>query len=348
VTITNGGEYYREDASLPPYVATVTGNIGQFSPSDGAGAVITAVIDSNTSSPNFGRAVGLSIDDGGDGYLAAVTGGTSCCGQHWNGRSVVLRKETALPLSGGAANCRYSHKMCGGFSNLKAAGHVRLEYNGPLKSPFVRVETELSNSSEATANVCDADFHAPALPGGVPYDCSNLAFTAFARAGGVATASVTPGGEYVEDYLNPGGLACASCCKGSGEVPQEIAIEITGSTISAFDGVYVRSVVSINSQDGVHWGNYASANELMVLVSLEPSEACTDCDSHCRVLVHFQHPTAIAAVNNYTNSPDAPAERCVSVPICNPYGTYTLCSYYHNNQGVLTKNCEFTAEVGPA
>lgn len=340
VTITNGGQYYREDASLPPYVATVTGNIAQGSPSSGTGAVITAIIDSNTSSPNFGRAVGLNIDDGGDGYLAAVLGETSCCGQHWNGRSVVLKRGS------GGESCWYSHRMCGGFSDHKAAGRVRLEYNGPLESPFVRIKTELSN--ELSANACDADFHAPALPGGVPYDCSNLAFTAVARAGGVATASVTPGGEYVEDYLNPGGLSCASCCKGSGEVPQEIAIEITGSTISAFDGVYVRSVISINPQDGVHWGNYASSNELMVLVSLEPSEACTDCDSHCRVYVNFQHPTAILLANNYTNSPDAPAERCVSVPICNPYGTYTLCSYYYNNQGVLTKNCEFTAEVGPA
>lgn len=73
VTITNGGEYYREDASLPPYVADVTVTISQLMPSEGAGAVISAVVQDDTSSAAFGQIIGFTIDNDGDGYLAGRT-----------------------------------------------------------------------------------------------------------------------------------------------------------------------------------------------------------------------------------------------------------------------------------
>jgi hypothetical protein len=72
VTVTSGGAYYREDASLPPYVADVTVTINQLMPSEGTGAELSAVIDTDTGSATFGQ-VTVSIADGGDGYLAQRT-----------------------------------------------------------------------------------------------------------------------------------------------------------------------------------------------------------------------------------------------------------------------------------
>jgi hypothetical protein len=73
VTVTSGGAYYREDASLPPYVADVTVTINQLMPSEGTGAELSAVIDTDTGSATFGQITGINIDNAGDGYLAQRT-----------------------------------------------------------------------------------------------------------------------------------------------------------------------------------------------------------------------------------------------------------------------------------
>lgn len=78
VEITDGGRYYREDASLTPYVAGVTVAINQSSPSDGSGAVITATVgDDPQDQETFGKITGLTIEDGGDGYLGYLLESTS-------------------------------------------------------------------------------------------------------------------------------------------------------------------------------------------------------------------------------------------------------------------------------
>lgn len=64
------GKYYREDASEPPYVATVTVTVHQEAPSTGSGAVITATVEDDTASSDFGKVVSLTVDDGGTGYLS--------------------------------------------------------------------------------------------------------------------------------------------------------------------------------------------------------------------------------------------------------------------------------------
>lgn len=70
ITVSSGGVYYGEDSALEPYVRTPTVTVQQTMPSAGEGAVITAVVDDNTSSPTFGEVVELTLDDAGDGYLA--------------------------------------------------------------------------------------------------------------------------------------------------------------------------------------------------------------------------------------------------------------------------------------
>jgi hypothetical protein len=70
--VANGvGQYYREDASEPPYVAAVMVAVNQADPSDGTGAVVTATVEDDTSSANFGKVVSLTLDSGGTGYVAA-------------------------------------------------------------------------------------------------------------------------------------------------------------------------------------------------------------------------------------------------------------------------------------
>lgn len=73
IIIENGGEYYHPDANLPPIVANVVVTINQSMPSEGTGAQLSAIVDTNTSSPTFGKITGISIDDGGDNYLAQRT-----------------------------------------------------------------------------------------------------------------------------------------------------------------------------------------------------------------------------------------------------------------------------------
>ena len=77
VVVVYGGDYCREDPSLPPYVSNVTVNIG---PSNGSGAILSVVIDDNVSSSTFGQITDITIQDGGSGYTSGegvVSGPTS-------------------------------------------------------------------------------------------------------------------------------------------------------------------------------------------------------------------------------------------------------------------------------
>lgn len=69
VTLTNGGWYYHENPSLPPYIDDVTVTIVQNPPSNGSGATVAATVDSDPSSQHFGEVVSLAVSGGGgSGY----------------------------------------------------------------------------------------------------------------------------------------------------------------------------------------------------------------------------------------------------------------------------------------
>lgn len=70
VTIVNAGQYYREDNSIPGIPSPVTITINQLPPSNGNGAQLSAIIDTNANSADFGKITGVNIINGGDGYLA--------------------------------------------------------------------------------------------------------------------------------------------------------------------------------------------------------------------------------------------------------------------------------------
>jgi hypothetical protein len=70
VTIIEPGAYYRESNSLPPYTHTVTVTISQLSPSLGSGAEFTPVVNTDPTNAAFGRVTSITIDNGGDDYIA--------------------------------------------------------------------------------------------------------------------------------------------------------------------------------------------------------------------------------------------------------------------------------------
>lgn len=79
VEVVNGGVYYREDKTLPPYVdASVV--IEQISPSNGTGAVIVPSVDTNPYSSTFGQILSYAISSGGSGYVLYIAGGACTFG----------------------------------------------------------------------------------------------------------------------------------------------------------------------------------------------------------------------------------------------------------------------------
>lgn len=161
VSVSNGGAYYKEDSSIPGEAADVQISVAQYGPTAGTagGAILEAVIDTDPASETFGQITEITIEDGGDGYLAWAS-----CESYVRNETVVLRK--------GAGLCLYSNNPC--------FGTVLVEYRGPSQPPVV------SLSSGACSFFLSAD--APVE------DCSDFSFVASDEAG--RSATVTPGGEY--------------------------------------------------------------------------------------------------------------------------------------------------------
>lgn len=86
-TVTSPGEYYRESASAAAIVSSVS-----VSPSfscAGFGAVISATVDDDPASPTFGQITGLTVENGGDNYVARQPGGH--CYEKLNGVPIVVQ-----------------------------------------------------------------------------------------------------------------------------------------------------------------------------------------------------------------------------------------------------------------
>lgn len=74
ILVQNGGRYYRENSSLPPLVADVTVTVSQPPESQGSGAELLPIIDTNVQSPTFGKITAISVVNGGQNYLPYTTG----------------------------------------------------------------------------------------------------------------------------------------------------------------------------------------------------------------------------------------------------------------------------------
>lgn len=217
ISVEAGGKYYREDASQPPYVATVAVGVAQTPPSNGSGATFTATVESNAGSANFGKITGVTIGNGGNNYLAWQWRNTKCCGDYYNGLSVVVKR---LNYGSGDA-CLYQHRLCGVGNVRTNPGSVEVEYRGASLPPLVRLRSELANTDDPASTICNATFTAS----GNVTNCSDWSGVTFSAPGG-ATATVTVGGEYDATFRNPGGGSCHICCKGDEPRPAEIEADV--------------------------------------------------------------------------------------------------------------------------
>jgi hypothetical protein len=73
VSITDPGEFWAESAVDAPYADTISVAIVQYRPGAGNGAVISAVLDLDPNSEDFGTITDLNIDAGGSGYTPTIS-----------------------------------------------------------------------------------------------------------------------------------------------------------------------------------------------------------------------------------------------------------------------------------
>lgn len=98
VVVSTGGWFYKENAALPAIVADVTLTVTQTQPwyaPTAAGASLSVTVDDDPGSGTFGHITGVTIDAGGDNYLAWRS--VPNCWHQFDGRSFVLARSTENP-----------------------------------------------------------------------------------------------------------------------------------------------------------------------------------------------------------------------------------------------------------
>jgi hypothetical protein len=340
VTVTSGGQYYREDASEPPFVANVTVTVAsQSPPSDGTGATFTATVEDDPESPDFGMITSLTIDDGGDDYLAWQWKNTKCCGDYYNGLSVVLQR----------SGCLYSHSLCGVGNIRGGVGRITLEYFGPSVAPVIRLLSEAGTTEVSVA--CNAVL----VAGSNVADCGDWSGVSFSASGGI-TATVEAGGEYDPLFRNPGGPSCFICCKGGQEIPQELEISVvdnrpggdmTGTYILTRGGIISGNPTSapVNVSLGfvfstVNNAVFRSVRVAMVACSTQNTTSfaadgdCDFCHKKCKVVAQIAFGAGGSVV--YASEIQPSCDSCEDTPLCSPAGkTLTLCGAFFGGQCLM-------------
>ena len=323
ITIADGGSYWRDDPTADPYVRTVTVDVVQSFPSNGDGATFAATVDDDTASPTFGQIVAVAITAGGDGYLAWEWAGTMrCCGDFFNGMTVVVKQGTSYP-------CEYGHSMCG----PAGAGGVAVFYEGPTKPPSLLLYAWPCSAEFGTSQLvedCDAWLDQSGSP-------------IVLHSPGGATAAVSAGGTYDATFRHKGNRSCRSCCQGHSAVPAEIEATINDPRPNTpggdRSGTYVLTA-------GISWppgrnqgwrggyaGNLTSPEESSVEIQIwyEPCSSqtqetfipdgwgCDDCHKKCRLMaeVLIRPNWGGGAIDvNQSNACDL----CVDTPLCSAEG----------------------------
>lgn len=356
VTIASGGSYYREDASEPPYVAEVTATVVDRRPyTPGAGATAAAVVDDDTGSATFGQIVSVSItNDGGAGY-AAWEHNRNCCGQFFNGRSVVLRRPKVSLYGDGSSfveKCVYTHTVCSNIIHPDRPYHtneVLVYYDGPTSPPRVRlIGAEGGRLGEM---YCNASLYSDTLI----TDCSTMSFTASDYRG--VTATVTPGGDYDPEYANQDCAAKgAICCGWDSDPPDEIEVEVrdlldeNGNTlypgqeggewgppnglaevpviVLSLNGglgatpIYGSYAFFFHGRDVIQWGGQVPGDDFVVQNLAVRVQACADCageqpcPSSCATTVRMQDYYYLYGDSSEWASD--PCDGCAEIPQCSP------------------------------
>lgn len=365
ISLVNGGVYYREEATGTPYVADVTLTLNQIFPSDGAGATFTVTVDDDPDSPTFGEITGVTVDDGGDGYLSQGLPSSYCMADHMNGRPIVLarRKFFGSEFDNQFYACDYYGKICdplttGTSEGLPALGawafgEVQFSYRTSKTSPsfpFTSVGgPHVGLTTEETIGDCSSfTLH---------FDASSQSRPAFNNV----TATVTSGGGSVEEALTqPPSGSCGSCCLNEDDVPSEVTISMTNlildpvtSTIPDGDYVAFRSqsfeslYPGIASPAATIWRANADPESGLpsgaLVVIIEPCATlaqesppiedyawfrneCDDtCFKKCRMRIVLFNTLSV-------DSSYSPGCTCTDFPICSPpAGTYTLSGGFAQN-----------------
>ena len=361
ISIESGGAYYHSSAEAEPYVAAVTVGISQTSPSNGTGAVIAAVVESNTSSANFGKIKTLSVSAGGSGYLAWEWVKT-CCDDKWNGVPIVLKRY----LNNFGSPCIYTHRMCGGYSNHGRRGGIFLQYNGPSSPATITMTSEISNNVDDNnlASECNVTIQSDSLI----TDCADWSEVTFSGTdpngttplAAVVTATVEVGGEYDPYFLYDADCPyCESCCQGTDTPPTEVTVVFAVSgggeayaNASAAAGTYV-----LSGDCRFMYYTYSSGSlngSFVVSLSSCKNDGCNTCISKCKTSIsvpNFFRPVLNASggglnivladsrkcceviLERHSASDCAPREICNNVctestPVCAPQsGSYALSAY---------------------
>lgn len=376
VEIDNGGMYFREDATAPPYVADVTVSINQTLPSEGAGAEISATVGADPEdAATWGRITALTIDAAGDNYLAWRWLANNCCGHYMNAKQIVLKRDNVASYTaqnnasvsvGGIAipaGCVYSHRLCGGWQSPFGGGSysgavqtrdhaIRVAYRGPTVPPIADVSRFAlgAGSDGLVSTACAATFTATTL---IP-DCSDFSFLGTA-AGGM-TVTVAPGGEYEEDAGYPGKsiAGCSACCQGTGIPPEEITVSVSDHRPGAVPNISGSHVLARLMEQV--WTldipvDEVSTIQLRVWVeaamcSSQPDDGCDHCIKKCATMGAIILPSQDGGDSRFCGADNAAkcAAACTDAPICQPVGG-TQIVWRSNTGGVGCGDILFTMTI---
>jgi hypothetical protein len=358
VNVFSGGEYYRENPAGQSYLDDVTIDVFGIEPGDGSGATFAAVIDGDPDSPTFGQITGITVTNGGDGYLE-FKDQQVCCGDFYNGRPFVLKRkgvpaeplESAWPTSVNGLiffpdppdECRYEHRFCGMVSELGTRGSLNVYYLGPSQPAVVELVSQvLDNSLVSFPRACNANRESRLLATENIDDCSAFSFTATNDAG--VSATVEPGGEYDPDDGYAGQGSCFICCQGTDQLPEEISVSWTNDESDVPSGTYVlERLTALDSPNIRVWSGFGLSARLRSCGTLSEDAAafeplllpggdeCDDCHRSCitfatiTFLVQSFGFSAIITETSLAGDNPATCGDCQETPLCAPSsGTYVI------------------------
>jgi hypothetical protein len=312
VTVTNGGRYYREDATVPALLADVTIAVNGAGLGDG-NAVLDAVVDDDVESPTFGKITGVTITGAGDGYLAYAYK-ISRCATYFNGRTIAVPCEQTK-----FGECLCAVSVCDPTAGVEAT--LQLSPSGVFAYHVGAPPEDADNVGESLTEITLDD-----PPGG---------WTA-KNANGV-TAKVVPGGT-PSDYMTAAAGNWFPCCRGGSTPPEEIEVEVWSQPLNIGTGEIggwqfeYNAVLCRNCSPGEQgcratWGAYTepyttwpstfiqyARHISLTIESCDDAEnGCDGCYRQCRTAATLSYRGGATLVYG---SP--PCDGCQGSPLCEP------------------------------
>ena len=146
--ISDGGKYYRVNESLPPYVADVSVSVLQGWPGGGgSGAVITATVNDDAESADFGKIQSVQRVSGGNGYFGFLWQYSCDCDYVYgepagtNYSIVAYRNAPWDYFNRPGDRCSYTGYRCWSRGTAPSVGLIALQITSPMRvesfEPFI-------------------------------------------------------------------------------------------------------------------------------------------------------------------------------------------------------------------